>query len=793
MTPLRQSRVARAQRLLCMLTAGFLLSGCGEVARLLAPGRDESAPAQVAIRTSIAAQVGQANDVVVLRVRASYLRADGSRVAMGQQTLTLTAAQLQTVPIPVDVAPCLADPAREGTTDGGCPAVLELALVVNDVVVDQQVIGPLRLTPGATTSVADPVTLFEISSLLLGRRDGVALEPEPGITAGGSLALTAALRDSRGQAVTDRPISWSSASPAVATVDATGLVRAVAPGTARISATAGSLTASQVVRVTRPAVELVIAAGAGSGRGTVRSTPAGIDCTLRDGTATGSCRSPFAADAMVTLVASADSGNRLDGWSDACSVTTASCTIQMTTALRASARFTALRRVRVTAPGGDGRGTVTSDPAGISCRVDGAVLSGSCEMDVPQGTTVQLRADASVASTSTPASSFGGWGGACTGALPGCSVVVASTEQVVRPTFFGARTLTVTLGGTGSGRVSGDGIDCSGLTTTCRVSVAHGTTVTVTATANSDATFEGWNGCPGAPTSSCTLTLTANSTLSASFAQRPVTLTMSLTGSGGGSLLVDGRARCTLAVGQRATSCIIDVARGAVLTISSVADASSRLVALRDVCTGLTSCTVTMTGPKTVSAEFSRDLVPVRIVVQGTGAGSVQLVGTTTCTRIKGQAPSVCETLVPADDARTLRAVADDGSEFKGFSAPCGSAPSCSFVPGEPRTIVATFDEQLVTVDLAPVLGATGRGIVVSTIGPTINCNYAVGGATTGLCTMTAPAGTLVVLRATPDVVFGSLFVGWTGACEGVTTATCTFVLRPTTPTTMGARFMARP
>jgi trimeric autotransporter adhesin len=782
-----------ASRVAYTATVALLLAGCGDVARMLAPGRAEVAPAHISVRTSIAAQIGTANDVVALRVRSSYVRADGSRVAMAQQTIALTSAQVQSVPIPVEVASCLADATRDSASEGGCPVVLELALVVNDVVVDQQVIGPLRLTPGATTSVADPVTLFEITSLTLSRRGSGALDPELSLAIGGSLELAASLRDSRGQPVTDRTIAWSSASPTVATVDANGLVRAVSPGTARITATASGLSASQSVVVQRPPVELVIAATAASGRGRVRSTPTGIDCVLREGTATGSCRSQFAADAFVTLTAVADSANRLDGWSDACDGVAASCTVRMTGALRASARFTALRRIRIAAPTTDGQGTITSEPAGIACQVDGATLSGSCEMEVPVAATVRLRASPTPSSTSAPPTAFGGWSGACTGALADCSVVVGATDVQLRPSFLGPRTVTVVRTGAGSGRVTGNGIACVSSGDTCTLSVMHGAQIALNATPNSDATFEGWSGCSSAQGTSCALTVTNNVTLTARFAERPVTLTVTLTGSGAGELSVDGRTRCALAAGQRLATCAVDLPRGSVVTITAVAAQYSRLVAFRDACSGTALCSLTMSGARTVSAEFTRELVPIRLVVQGTGGGSVQLVGATTCTHIKDTPPAQCEALVPADQPRILRASADDGSEFKGFSLPCDRAPSCTFVPNEPATIVAVFDEQLITVDLAPVLGANGRGVVISTIGPNINCSYAVGGAVTGICTLQAPVGTLVVLRATPDVIFGSTFGAWTGICDGVTTTTCTFVLRSTTPATMGARFIARP
>ncbi len=59
-------------------------------------------------------------------------------------------------------------------------------------------------------------------------------------------------------------------------------------------------------------------------------------------------------------------------------------------------------------PGGNGNGTITSQPAGISCTV-GATTGGACSASFPVGTIVRLSAKASAGS------SFQGWRG-----LPGC-------------------------------------------------------------------------------------------------------------------------------------------------------------------------------------------------------------------------------------------------------------------------------------------------------------------------------------------------------------------------------------
>ena len=72
-----------------------------------------------------------------------------------------------------------------------------------------------------------------------------------------TLQLQASARDASGAALTGRPVSWSSNAPAIATISTTGLVTAVAPGTASITATVEGITGTATVTVTQPAVASV--------------------------------------------------------------------------------------------------------------------------------------------------------------------------------------------------------------------------------------------------------------------------------------------------------------------------------------------------------------------------------------------------------------------------------------------------------------------------------------------------------------------------------------------------------
>jgi hypothetical protein len=158
---------------------------------------------------------------------------------------------------------------------------------------------------------------------------------------------------------------------------------------------------------------------AGSGTGTVTSSPAAINC----GT---TCSANFASGTMVMLIPAAASGSAFAGWSGACTGTGA-CTVSMTAARAVTATFnTATTFALSVTKAGAGTGTVTSSPSGINCGT-------TCSANYATGTSVTLTALAASGST------FGGWSGACTGTA-GCTLAMTA-----------ARNVTATFNTTGTG------------------------------------------------------------------------------------------------------------------------------------------------------------------------------------------------------------------------------------------------------------------------------------------------------------------------------------------------------
>src|SRR5437667_885996 len=175
---------------------------------------------------------------------------------------------------------------------------------------------------------------------------------------------------------------------------------------------------------------------------------------------------------------------------------------------------------------GTGSGAVASRPAGISCGA-------TCSAAYDNGTVVTL--------TATPAngSTFEGWtGGGCTGTGT-CTLTRPANPPVFArfgvPSSVTRFTLSVTREGSSSGTVTSSpaGIDCG---TACAATYDSGTVVTLTATPAANATFDGWTGGGCSGTGPCTLTLTADTTVTARFNVRRVTLSVSRQGTGGGTV-----------------------------------------------------------------------------------------------------------------------------------------------------------------------------------------------------------------------------------------------------------------
>lgn len=164
---------------------------------------------------------------------------------------------------------------------------------------------------------------------------------------------------------------------------------------------------------------------AGTGIGTVTSTPTGISCGA-------DCSENYQADTVVTLTATPDPGSIFVSWGG-----NADCSdgiVTMDAAKTCRATFN-LPRLTIT-KGGTGTGTVTSSSAGINCGTD-------CTEDYAAGTVVSL------IPAPDAGAFFGGWSGNAS-----CSGIVTMDASKTCRALFIRQNLSISVPSATTGQAS---------------------------------------------------------------------------------------------------------------------------------------------------------------------------------------------------------------------------------------------------------------------------------------------------------------------------------------------------
>ena len=134
------------------------------------------------------------------------------------------------------------------------------------------VVNPAGSTPTATVSTAGVVTgVYPGNADVTVSVDGVTktlrvvvtaaglrIQAPSIVYAGAKASLTATVVDAKNATLANVPVAWSTSDPSVATVDANGVLTAVAVGSAKVTATAGASSASATVRVIRRVSTIVM-------------------------------------------------------------------------------------------------------------------------------------------------------------------------------------------------------------------------------------------------------------------------------------------------------------------------------------------------------------------------------------------------------------------------------------------------------------------------------------------------------------------------------------------------------
>lgn len=402
----------------------------------------------------------------------------------------------------------------------------------------------------------------------------------------------------------------------------------------------------------------------GNGHGTVTSAP-GIDCGA-------DCDQVYPAGTVVTLTAAPDPDSSFVGWSGGGCSGVGTCTVTINGVVSVTAAFDLKRYPLTVSRNGTGTGTVSSNPPGISCGT-------ACTVEVDHGTQVILTADADASST------FTGWSEpSCTG--PSCVVTITAARSVLAT--FAIRTYTLTFDklGEGLGTVSSNpaGISCgTACTTTQLATFNHGQTVTLSQAAGADSQFVSWGGdCAGA---SCSVLMTADHVVTATFQRIDKTLTVTVAGTGTGSVTsmpagINAPGDNTEAFAHGTSVVLTASWNNATNTFTGWSGGS---------CSGSTNpCAVTMDQARTVVATFDVRTVTLTVVRDGVGTGTVASIpaGIINC-------GVDCTEVINSGSMVTLRATPTAGDVFYGWSGGgCTGSGDCTTTLSSSTTVTATFD-----------------------------------------------------------------------------------------------------
>lgn len=237
-------------------------------------------------------------------------------------------------------------------------------------------------------------------------------------------------------------------------------------------------------------------------------------------------------------------------------------------------------------------------------------------------------------------------------------------------------------GGSGSVTSSPSGLDCG---SDCLGGYAIGSSVTLTAVANSGSMFASWGGACSGITPSCVLSVDAAKSVTANFATQPTTtftLTTARAGNGSGTITGPG-INC-------GPDCSESYASGTTVTLQASPGSGSNFASWGGACSGNGACTITISAATSVTATFTQATSQgpgITVTRAGNGTGWV---GSDVTGINCGQD---CEQDYANGTQVTLRASADSGSIFAGWGGgSCLGKGDCVITVSKREAVTATFN-----------------------------------------------------------------------------------------------------
>jgi hypothetical protein len=240
--------------------------------------------------------------------------------------------------------------------------------------------------------------------------------------------------------------------------------------------------------------------------------------------------------------------------------------------------------------------------------------------------------------------------------------------------------VTVNRSGTGSGTITSSptAINCGN---DCSATYVKDTTLTLTAVAVAGSTFAGWSG--NADCSDGSITVNADINCTATFnLTSAYTLTTNIVNEITSSGSAGGRVVSNPVGIDCGTDCTETYASGRVVTLTPIAAANSKFAGW----TGDADCTdgsVIMYSSKTCTAKFAIAIVILSVSKQGKGKVASATNGI--------ECGSACSSTVTAGSTVSLRATADPGFLFSGWSGGCAGTEDCTITLSSNTTVTANF------------------------------------------------------------------------------------------------------
>jgi hypothetical protein len=389
---------------------------------------------------------------------------------------------------------------------------------------------------------------------------------------------------------------------------------------------------------------------AGAGTGTVKSSPAGIECGVK-------CTASFEENTAVTLTGTSGANTQPVQWSGCDSVSEGKCKVMIDAAHAVTATFNIEGPQLTVTKAGKGTGTVTSSPAGVEC-------GSACVVTFVKDTAVTLTA------TPGPHTEPAQWSGCDSVTGEGNCKVTMSAAKAVTATFdlepgYFFYAVAVERVGTGQGTVTSSpaGIDCG---TSCSTEVLNKTQLTLTAVPAPGSVFDHWSGGNCAGSEDCTKTINSSRTVKAVFSaigQRTLTVAKAGTGQGNVASKPAGKIDC-------GATCSSSFSAGTKVTLVATAASGSDFAGWSGACAGTGLCKVTLNEAREVTASFTEPSGP-------TSGGAAVIASSA---KVKGGSARVkvlCNGPAPCKGTLKLSAKL----KAKGKAVPIGSA-SFSLAPG---------------------------------------------------------------------------------------------------------------